>query len=32
VAQRLQRQGFTRVLPLLGGVDAWLAAGRPLAV
>ncbi|GHC76214.1 membrane protein [Pseudorhodoferax aquiterrae] len=31
VAQRLRRRGFTRVLPLLGGVDAWLAAGRPLA-
>ena len=31
VAQRLRRRGFTHVLPLLGGVDAWLAAGRPLA-
>lgn len=30
-AQQLRRRGFTRVLPLLGGVDAWLAAGRPLA-
>lgn len=31
VAQRLRRQGFQRVLPLLGGVDAWVAAGQPLA-
>lgn len=31
VARRLQRQGFTHVLPLRGGVDAWLAAGRPLS-
>lgn len=30
VAQRLRRKGFQRVLPLLGGVDAWVAAGRPL--
>lgn len=30
VATRLRRQGFQRVLPLLGGVDAWVAAGRQL--
>jgi membrane protein DedA with SNARE-associated domain/rhodanese-related sulfurtransferase len=31
VATRLRRRGFKRVLPLLGGVDAWLAAGQPSA-
>ncbi|KQP14068.1 VTT domain-containing protein [Pseudorhodoferax sp. Leaf267] len=30
VATRLRRKGFKRVLPLLGGVDAWAEAGRPL--
>lgn len=29
-AQRLRRQGFRQVLPLLGGVDAWVEAGQPL--
>lgn len=28
VATRLRRQGFKRVLPLLGGIDAWVEAGR----
>lgn len=27
VAQRLLRAGFTRVRPLAGGIDAWVAAG-----
>jgi len=27
VAQRLLRAGFTRVRPLAGGIDAWIAAG-----
>lgn len=27
VAQRLMRAGFTRVRPLAGGIDAWIAAG-----
>jgi rhodanese-related sulfurtransferase len=30
VAKRLQRVGFRRVRPLLGGIDAWQRAGRPL--
>jgi membrane protein DedA with SNARE-associated domain/rhodanese-related sulfurtransferase len=30
VAQRLRAAGFTRVRPLLGGIDAWVAAGRPV--
>jgi membrane protein DedA with SNARE-associated domain/rhodanese-related sulfurtransferase len=30
VAQRLQRAGFKRVRPLLGGIDAWERAGRPI--
>jgi rhodanese-related sulfurtransferase len=28
VAQALIRQGFRRVRPLLGGIDAWIAAGH----
>ncbi len=31
VAARVRRKGFRRVLPLLGGVDAWAASGQPLA-
>ncbi len=30
VAKRLQRAGFRRVRPLLGGLDAWQRAGRPI--
>ena len=30
VAKRLQRAGFKRVRPLLGGIDAWERAGRPI--
>ena len=30
VAQQLQRAGFTRVRPLHGGIDAWIAAGLPV--
>jgi membrane protein DedA with SNARE-associated domain/rhodanese-related sulfurtransferase len=28
VAKRLRLQGFTRVRPLYGGIDAWVSAGR----
>ena len=28
VAQALQQIGFRRVRPLLGGIDAWIAAGH----
>jgi rhodanese-related sulfurtransferase len=27
VAKRLMQQGFKRVRPLAGGIDAWVAAG-----
>ncbi len=30
LAMQLSRLGFKRIRPLLGGVDAWLAAGRSL--
>jgi membrane protein DedA with SNARE-associated domain/rhodanese-related sulfurtransferase len=30
-AEALSRQGFTRVRALTGGLDAWAAAGHPLA-
>ena len=30
VAKRLQRAGFRRVRPLLGGLEAWERAGRPI--
>src|SRR4051812_41109992 len=30
VALRLQRKGFTRVRPLLGGIDAWRQQNHPL--
>jgi membrane protein DedA with SNARE-associated domain/rhodanese-related sulfurtransferase len=30
VAQRLRAAGFTKVRPLQGGIDAWLAAGLPV--
>jgi rhodanese-related sulfurtransferase len=29
-AQHLRRAGFTRIRPLLGGLDAWEALGRPV--
>jgi membrane protein DedA with SNARE-associated domain/rhodanese-related sulfurtransferase len=32
VALQLQRQGFTRVRPLLGGIQAWRAGNHPVAV
>lgn len=31
-AQKLAGKGFTRVRPLAGGLEAWAAAGHPLAV
>jgi membrane protein DedA with SNARE-associated domain/rhodanese-related sulfurtransferase len=31
VAQQLTNAGFTNVRPLAGGLDAWIAAGLPLA-
>ena len=30
VARRLQRAGFRNVRPLVGGLDAWIAAGLPV--
>jgi 3-mercaptopyruvate sulfurtransferase SseA len=30
VAVKLRRHGFTRIRPLLGGLDAWIAAGYPI--
>jgi membrane protein DedA with SNARE-associated domain/rhodanese-related sulfurtransferase len=30
VALRLQRKGFTRVRPLLGGIDAWRGQSHPM--
>src|SRR5207247_1835971 len=30
VALRLQRKGFTRVRPLLGGIDAWREQNYPM--
>ncbi len=30
VAKQLMNEGFARVRPLLGGLDAWIAAGYPL--
>ena len=29
-ARRLKQAGFTHIRPLLGGIDAWVAAGQPL--
>jgi membrane protein DedA with SNARE-associated domain len=31
-AKHLRRAGFKRIRPLLGGIDAWVQAGHPLAV
>lgn len=30
VARKLKERGFTRVRPLAGGLEAWLARGRPV--
>jgi membrane protein DedA with SNARE-associated domain/rhodanese-related sulfurtransferase len=30
VARQLRRAGFLRVRPLMGGIDAWIAAGLPI--
>jgi membrane protein DedA with SNARE-associated domain/rhodanese-related sulfurtransferase len=30
VARKLMHSGYTRVRPLLGGLDAWIAAGYPV--
>ena len=30
LAKRLMKAGFRRVRPLRGGIDAWIASGRPL--
>ena len=30
-AQHLRKAGFRKIRPLLGGVDAWVGAGRPLS-
>jgi hypothetical protein len=32
VALLLQRHGFTRVRPLLGGIDAWREGNHPMEV
>jgi 3-mercaptopyruvate sulfurtransferase SseA len=30
VAAKLRQHGFTRIRPLLGGLDAWIDAGLPV--
>jgi rhodanese-related sulfurtransferase len=30
VAKKLKEKGFSRVRPLAGGIEAWLAQGRPI--
>jgi len=30
VAFKLKQVGFTRIRPLAGGLDAWIAAGLPV--
>ena len=30
MAFRLKQVGFTRIRPLLGGLDAWIEAGLPV--
>jgi rhodanese-related sulfurtransferase len=30
VAGKLRQHGFTRIRPLLGGLDAWIDAGMPV--
>jgi len=32
VAAKLRQHGFTRIRPLLGGLDAWIDAGLPVDV
>src|SRR5256885_16400077 len=32
VAKLLMNSGFVRVRPLLGGLEAWIAAGHPVAL
>jgi 3-mercaptopyruvate sulfurtransferase SseA len=30
VAAKLRQHGFTRIRPLLGGLDSWIDAGLPV--
>jgi rhodanese-related sulfurtransferase len=30
VANKLRQNGFTRIRPLLGGLEAWIEAGLPV--
>ncbi|HXO43230.1 MAG TPA: hypothetical protein VN999_17400 [Thermoanaerobaculia bacterium] len=30
MAAKLRQHGFTRIRPLLGGLDAWIDAGLPV--
>lgn len=30
MAHKLRQNGFTRIRPLLGGLDAWIEAGLPV--
>ena len=30
MANKLRQAGFTRIRPLLGGLDAWIEAGLPV--
>jgi rhodanese-related sulfurtransferase len=30
VANKLRQNGFTRIRPLLGGLEAWVEAGLPV--
>lgn len=30
MAFKLKQSGFTRIRPLAGGLDAWIAAGLPI--
>lgn len=30
MAFKLKQTGFTRIRPLAGGLDAWIAAGLPI--
>ena len=30
MANKLRQIGFTRIRPLLGGLDAWIEAGLPV--
>jgi hypothetical protein len=31
-ARHLKRAGFKKIRPLLGGIEAWSQAGRPLEI